>query len=61
MGANSKTGAINQIDEYLNPLFDEVVEPAEDVHPVVQLLLGLENIVGSTEIPFQITILEQKQ
>ena len=61
MGANSKTGALNQIDEYLNPLFDEVVEPAEDVHPVVQLLLGLENIVGSTEIPFQITILEQKE
>ena len=61
MGANSKTGAINQIDEYLNPLFDEVVEPAEDVHPVVQLLLGLENIVGSTEIPFQIAILEQKE
>lgn len=61
MGANSKTGALNQIDEYLNPLFDEVVEPAEDVHPVVQLLLGLENIVGSTEIPFQIAILEQKE
>ena len=52
---------MNQIDEYLNPLFDEVVEPAEDVHPVVQLLLGLENIVGSTEIPFQIAILEQKE
>ena len=61
MGANSKTGALNQIDEYLNPLFDEVVEPAEDVHPVVQLLLGLKDIVGSTEIPFQIAILEQKE